>query len=116
MSFSLYCRGFEFQFGTNHMGHFALTLGLLAILKEAAKQSGKKSRVVNVSSTSHAGSGVGLDDINFRKRAYDPVISYGQSKTGNCLFSVHLAKLYERDRLECAHAWRHSSWPAKALA
>ena len=45
--------GFEMQFGTNHMGHFALTLGLIPALKAAVKASGKNARVVNLSSLAH---------------------------------------------------------------
>ena len=45
--------GFETQFGTNHMGHFALTLGLIPALKAAVKASGKNARVVNLSSLAH---------------------------------------------------------------
>jgi NAD(P)-dependent dehydrogenase (short-subunit alcohol dehydrogenase family) len=62
--------GFEMQIGTNHFGHFALTLGLLPALKEGAKQSGRNSRVVNVSSITHIYSDVHLDDINYKNREY----------------------------------------------
>jgi NAD(P)-dependent dehydrogenase (short-subunit alcohol dehydrogenase family) len=50
--------GFENNFGTNHIGHFALTIGLIPALIEGYKQSGKKSRVINVSSIAHAVSDV----------------------------------------------------------
>ena len=53
--------GFETQFGTNHMGHFALTLGLMPALKIAAKITDKKARVINVSSSAHA-----LSSVDFR--------------------------------------------------
>lgn len=89
--------GFETTFGTNHMGHFALTVGLLPALKAAYNQTGKKSRVVNVSSLLHVTSDIIFDDINYRKREYDPNTSYGQSKTANCLFSVHLTELYSKE-------------------
>ena len=89
--------GFESQFGTNHMGHFALTIGLLPALKEAYKQSGKKTRVVNVSSIAHARANVNFDDVNFKIRDYDPWVSYGQSKTANVLFSVALTHFYDHD-------------------
>jgi NAD(P)-dependent dehydrogenase (short-subunit alcohol dehydrogenase family) len=45
--------GFEMQFGTNHMGHFALTMGLLPALRAAVKATGKNARVVNLSSLAH---------------------------------------------------------------
>ena len=86
--------GFETQFGTNHMGHFALTLGLLPALKEAAKQSGRASRVVNLASSGHALADVDLSDLNFEQRDYDEFLAYCQSKTANMLFTVALNKKY----------------------
>jgi NAD(P)-dependent dehydrogenase (short-subunit alcohol dehydrogenase family) len=86
--------GFESQFGTNHMGHFVLTIGLLPALQEGFKTTGKKSRVVNVSSLAHRFSDIVFDDINFKTRDYDKFKSYGQSKTANILFSVALTQLY----------------------
>lgn len=89
--------GFEAQFGTNHLGHFALTTGLLPALKEAAKLSSRNARVVSLSSVAHARSNVDFDDYNFKTRQYDPWISYGQSKTANVLFSVGLTAKYGKD-------------------
>ena len=89
--------GFESQFGTNHIGHFALTVGLLPALKEAAKLTGKNARVVSVSSLAHARSDVDLDDVNFKTREYDPWVSYGQSKTANVLLAVALTNKYSKD-------------------
>ncbi|CAF0821491.1 unnamed protein product [Brachionus calyciflorus] len=86
--------GFELQFGTNHIGHFALTLGLIPALKRGAKSNGRKSRVINLTSLGHVLSDVDLKDPNFKSRAYDPWAAYGQSKTANVLFSVALTKLY----------------------
>ena len=86
--------GFETDFGTNHVGHFALTIGLIPALIEGYKQSGKKSRVVNVSSLVHISSDVVFDDINFKNRQWDVTPAYGQSKTANILFSVALNHLY----------------------
>jgi NAD(P)-dependent dehydrogenase (short-subunit alcohol dehydrogenase family) len=89
--------GLEMQWGANHFGHFALTMGLLPALKEAAKLTGRKSRVVNLSSTAHARSDVDFDDINFKNRPYDPMVSYGQSKTANILFTIGLNNRYEKE-------------------
>ncbi|XP_002158995.1 probable oxidoreductase [Hydra vulgaris] len=90
--------GFETQFGVNHMGHFALTVGLLPALKEGAKLMNNKSRVVNVSSTAHAFQNVDFNDIHFTKgRKYEKFLSYGQSKTCNCLFSLALTKRFFND-------------------
>jgi NAD(P)-dependent dehydrogenase (short-subunit alcohol dehydrogenase family) len=86
--------GFETDFGTNHVGHFALTLGLIPALIEGYKQSGKKSRVVNVSSLAHAITDIVYDDINFKNREFNSRSAYGQSKTANILFSVALNHFY----------------------
>ncbi|CAF0716558.1 unnamed protein product [Brachionus calyciflorus] len=86
--------GFELQFGTNHMGHFALTLGLLPALKQGAEESGRKSRVISVSCLAHIFSDIDLDDLNYKQRDYDPWVAYSQSKTANILFSVALTKYY----------------------
>lgn len=77
--------GFEMQFGTNHIGHFALTKELLPLVHK-----GTAKRIVNLSSRAHHIDGVHLDDVHFERRPYDPWQSYGQSKTANVLFSVAL--------------------------
>lgn len=89
--------GFESQFGTNHMGHFALVYGLLDALKEGARRVGKKSRVVSLTSAGHLYSDIVFDDINFKNRAYDPWVAYGQSKTANSLLAVAVNKLYANE-------------------
>jgi len=90
--------GFEMQFGTNHMGHFALTLGLLPALREGVKTlNGKFVRVVNVSSVAHTRSDIVFDDINFKHHEYDPMTVYGQSKTANILFSIAFNKRYAKE-------------------
>ena len=86
--------GFENHFGTNYIGHFALTHGLIPALIEGYKQSGKKSRVVNVSSMGHSFSDIVYDDINFKNRDFLWIAAYAQSKTGNVLLSVALTHLY----------------------
>jgi NAD(P)-dependent dehydrogenase (short-subunit alcohol dehydrogenase family) len=78
--------GWELQFATNHMGHYALTLGLHeALVREGA-------RVVSVSSSGHGNSPVLFDDLFFDRRPYDPGTAYGQSKTANVLFAVELTR------------------------
>jgi NAD(P)-dependent dehydrogenase (short-subunit alcohol dehydrogenase family) len=77
--------GFEMQFGTNHLGHFALTAELLPLV-----EAGSAKRIVNLSSRGHHFAPADLDDPNFTEREYDPWISYGNSKTANILFSVGL--------------------------
>jgi NAD(P)-dependent dehydrogenase (short-subunit alcohol dehydrogenase family) len=76
--------GWEMQFAVNHLGHFALALGL----HDALAAAGGGARVVSVSSSAHLRSPVVFDDIHFDFRFYDPWLAYGQSKTANVLFAV----------------------------
>jgi len=82
-------QGWEAQFATNHLGHFALTTGLLPALKQAADSSGD-ARVVCLSSTGHKMSGVVFDDIHFERRGYQKWKAYGQAKSANALFALGL--------------------------
>jgi NAD(P)-dependent dehydrogenase (short-subunit alcohol dehydrogenase family) len=75
--------GWETQFATNHLGHFALAVGL----HDALAADGA-ARIVSVSSSAHMLSPVVFDDIHFAFRPYDPRLAYGQSKTANVLFAV----------------------------
>ncbi|MEV4134981.1 SDR family NAD(P)-dependent oxidoreductase [Dactylosporangium sp. NPDC049742] len=94
--FTLTADGFELQFGTNHLGHFALVQGLLPRLLEGAAQAGE-ARVVSVSSAGHHRSDVHLDDPNFQDRPYDRWQAYGQSKTANVLLAVELDRRHAGD-------------------
>lgn len=87
--------GHELQFATNHLGHFRLTAALLPALRAAAG-----ARVVSVSSRAHRNSPVVFDDIDFRRRAYEPALAYAQSKTANVLFAVEAARRWAEDAIE----------------
>ncbi len=88
--------GWELQFATNHLGHFALAVGLHdALALGAAERDG--ARIVSVSSTAHMRSGVDFDDLHFKHRTYDPQIAYAQSKTANSLFAVEATRLWFGD-------------------
>ena len=87
--------GFEAHFGTNHLGPFRLTLGLIPALQEGAKQLGKYARVINVASAAHGIMDVNYEDPNFESTPYDSFFAYGQSKTANILFSLGLTKRFE---------------------
>jgi NAD(P)-dependent dehydrogenase (short-subunit alcohol dehydrogenase family) len=80
-------QGFELQFGTNYLGHFALVQGLRAALAAA-----KGARVVSVSSSGHLFSPVNFDDLNFDFIPYTPWGGYGQSKTANALLAVAITQ------------------------
>jgi NAD(P)-dependent dehydrogenase (short-subunit alcohol dehydrogenase family) len=84
--------GWEMQFVTNHLGHFALTVGLHRALAAA-----DGARVVSVSSNAHLLSPVVFEDIHFRQREYDPWAAYAQSKTANVLFAVEAWERWESD-------------------
>ena len=79
--------GWETQFATNHLGHFALATGLHDALAAAGS-----ARVVSVSSSGHLRSPVVFEDLHFTDRAYDPWLAYGQSKTANVLFAVEATR------------------------
>ena len=81
--------GFELQFGTNHLGHF-----LLSVLLAPALVAGAPSRLVSLSSYGHVSSDVDLDDWNFERTAYDPFRAYGRAKTANALLAVGFQRRY----------------------
>ena len=84
--------GIEMQFMTNHLGHFALSLGLHNALKSA-----DDARIVVVASSGHLFSPVVFDDINFLFRPYDALLAYGQAKTACILFAVGANEQWSKD-------------------
>ena len=84
--------GYEMQFATNHLGHFALAAGLHRWLAAA-----DGARVVSVASIGHLFSPVVFDDLHYRFRPYDQWTSYGQSKSANVLFAVGAAHRWGDD-------------------
>jgi NAD(P)-dependent dehydrogenase (short-subunit alcohol dehydrogenase family) len=84
--------GWESQFATNHLGHFALANRLWPALRD-----GDGARVVSLSSNGHYFSGIRWDDPQFESSDYDKWAAYGQSKTANSLFSVRLDALGASD-------------------
>ncbi|MGY4827276.1 oxidoreductase [Sphaerotilaceae bacterium SBD11-9] len=87
-------RGWEAQFATNHLGHFALTRALLPALLKA-----EAPRVVALSSSGHRISPIVFDDIHFEHREYNKWKAYGQAKTANALMALHLDTLYAKQGL-----------------
>ncbi|HEV3099736.1 MAG TPA: SDR family NAD(P)-dependent oxidoreductase [Candidatus Udaeobacter sp.] len=80
--------GFETQFGTNHLGHFVLVNRIASLIAPGG-------RLVNVSSSGHRYSDVDLDDPNFERTPYDPMIAYGRSKTANILFALEFDRRHQ---------------------
>jgi NAD(P)-dependent dehydrogenase (short-subunit alcohol dehydrogenase family) len=75
--------GFELQFGTNHLGHFALSNLLLEHVS---------GRVVTVSSTAHRMGSIDFGDLNWERKPYKAWRAYGQSKLANLLFTTELQR------------------------
>jgi NAD(P)-dependent dehydrogenase (short-subunit alcohol dehydrogenase family) len=75
--------GFETQFGTNHLGHFALTNLLLPHITD---------RVVTLASSAHRQGRIRFDDLNWNSGKYESWAAYGQSKLANLLFMLELQR------------------------
>ncbi len=88
--------GWEMQFATNHLGHYALASGLRPALARA-----HGARIVSVSSSAHQLSPLIFDDIHFRFRPYEPILAYGQSKTANILLAVAASARWADDGITC---------------
>ncbi len=98
--------GFEMQFGTNHLGHFALTNLLLPKISD---------RVVTLSSHAHKAGAIDLDDLNWRARPYKPWAAYAQSKLANLLFTLELQRRLQRDGSSVRATASHPGWSATNL-
>lgn len=101
--------GFELQFGTNHLGHFALTGQLLDLI---LKTPG--SRIVNVSSTAHWMGKMDFENINADK-SYVKWVAYGNSKVSNLLFTRELQRRLEAAGKETIVLAAHPGWTATEL-
>ncbi|MGJ8670605.1 MAG: oxidoreductase [Oceanococcus sp.] len=77
--------GFEMLFGTNHLGHFALTAQVMDLLEAAPA-----ARVVSLASVAHKQGQLPLDDLNFENRSYSKPAAYAQSKLANISFALEL--------------------------
>src|ERR1700750_2299595 len=87
--------GFETQFGTNHLGHFVLVNRIASLLRSGG-------RLINLSSSGHRFSNVDLEDPNFERTPYDPMIAYGRSKTANVLFAVEFDRRHKNRGVRAA--------------
>ncbi len=102
-------QGFEMQFGTNHLGHFALT-GLLMDLLLATPGS----RIINVSSMAHRFGSIKPDDLQ-SEQAYNASGAYGQSKLANLLFTNELGRRLTAMGSDTISAASHPGWTATNL-
>jgi NAD(P)-dependent dehydrogenase (short-subunit alcohol dehydrogenase family) len=101
--------GFELQFGTNHLGHFALT-GLLLERLLACPEP----RVVTVSSPAHRMGRIRIDDLNWDRR-YERWQAYGQSKLANLLFAYELQRRAEAAEAPLRSYGAHPGYAATNL-
>ncbi|GJQ70392.1 hypothetical protein Trydic_g22822 [Trypoxylus dichotomus] len=86
--------GFEIQFGTNHLGHFLLSLLLLPRIIRSAP-----ARIINVSSLAHK-TEIDFDDINWEKKPYSAMNAYQRSKLANILFTKELDRRLKEAHIE----------------
>jgi NAD(P)-dependent dehydrogenase (short-subunit alcohol dehydrogenase family) len=102
--------GFELQFGTNHLGHFALTGLLFDLIMETPG-----SRIVNVSSGAHNYGDLNFDDLNWEKRSYKKMKAYADSKIANIYFTYELQKRAEKNGGTPLVTAAHPGWTATEL-
>ncbi|MEJ2149481.1 MAG: oxidoreductase [Chloroflexota bacterium] len=96
--------GFEMQFGTNHLGHFALTGMLLDVITRTPG-----ARVVTVSSVAHYRGRMDFDNLN-AERSYDRWRAYGESKVANLLFTYELQRRFEAAGEDAIAVAAHPGW------
>ncbi|MEH2059344.1 MAG: SDR family NAD(P)-dependent oxidoreductase [Nostoc sp.] len=102
--------GFELQFGTNHLGHFALTGQLLQLLIGT-----EGSRIVNLSSSAHIMGKIDFDDLNWEKRSYDKWKAYGDSKLASLYFTYELDRKLKDNGIDIIVTASHPGWTATEL-
>lgn len=101
--------GFEAQFGTNHLGHFALTGLLLPVISKT-----KGARIVTVSSNLHKNGRINFDDL-MGEKSYKPWAAYGQSKLANLLFTSELQRRLEKAKIDAIAVAAHPGWSNTSL-
>jgi len=101
--------GFEMQFGTNHLGHFALTALLFPILKKTVN-----SRVVTLSSLMHKMGKILFADLN-RENSYAKWKAYGQSKLANLMFATEFQKKLDAHKIKMLSLAAHPGWSSTNL-
>ncbi len=102
-------QGFESQFATNHLGHFALTGLLFDTIRH-----GQDPRVVTVSSGEHKGGSIHFDDLT-GERSYSPRAFYQQSKLANVLFGRELDRRVRAAGIEVRSVLAHPGYAATNL-
>lgn len=98
-------QGWEMHFAVNHLGHFALATALFPALVAA-----QSARIVSISSSGHASSGIRFDDLFFRRDPYDAGLAYAQSKTANVLFALEATRRWEDQGIAAAAVMPGGIW------
>jgi len=96
--------GFELQLGTNYLGHFALTLRLLPLLRR-----GRGPRVVSLSSVAHRQGAIHFEDLQC-ERVYTPWRAYSQSKLAMLMFALELQRRSDAGHWGLLSAAAHPGW------
>ena len=102
--------GFELQFGTNHLGHFALTSLLFDVVERTPT-----SRIVNVSSSAHKYGDINFNDLNWENRKYKAWRAYGDSKIANMYFTYELQNRLSEESSNPLITAAHPGWTATEL-
>jgi NAD(P)-dependent dehydrogenase (short-subunit alcohol dehydrogenase family) len=102
--------GFELQMGTNHLGHFALTLKLMELIEKTPN-----SRIVNVSSAAHKYGNIKFEDFNWENRKYKAWRAYGDSKIANLYFTHELVKRMRNIDKKVLVTSAHPGWTSTEL-
>ncbi|MDP9697667.1 NAD(P)-dependent dehydrogenase (short-subunit alcohol dehydrogenase family) [Paenibacillus intestini] len=102
--------GFENQFGTNHLGHFALTGLLMPLLKKI-----EASRIIALSSLAHTMGNLDFEDLNWEARKYNTQKAYGDSKLANLYFTYELARRLNKEGNHPRITAAHPGWTATDL-
>lgn len=94
--------GFELQYGINHLGHFALTMQLLHLMKHTTENELNRGRILVLTSFAHEyAQTVHFDDLYWRKRAYGTGWqAFSETSLANLLFSEHLSLLLKRNGVD----------------
>jgi NAD(P)-dependent dehydrogenase (short-subunit alcohol dehydrogenase family) len=103
-------QGFETQFGTNHLGHFALAGRLLPLVEKTPR-----ARIVVVSSTAQNFGKIDLADLNWESRSYTAWAAYGQSKLANMMFLLELSRRLAAAGSTVRATGAHPGWTATDL-
>ncbi|MEU3183875.1 oxidoreductase [Streptomyces sp. NPDC006923] len=103
-------QGFELQFGTNHLGHFALTGQLLPLLLRTPG-----ARVTTMSSLAQKFGRIDFDDLDWRRRSYSSGAAYNQSKLANMMFVLELQRRLEASGSAMVVTAAHPGWTSSEL-